>query len=112
MSDVRTRTCSQCGYDLTGLPGLEGTCPECGQFWDVMTGRGLGDLTAQGRRRSYTLLNRVRTILILAFTLCVMVCGGLASLIASNPWRPIALAGFIALVGLLAAVTSYFYEDQ
>lgn len=112
MIDPRARACSQCGYDLTGLPGLQGACPECGQFWDVMTGRGLGDLSDKGRRRSYSLLNRVRTVLVVLFTLCVLACGGLATLVASNPWRPVALAGIIAVVGVLAAVTSYVYEDD
>lgn len=112
MSDAPTRACSRCGYELTGLPGLRGTCPECGQFWDVLTGKGTGDVDARGHRRSQKLINRLRTIAIALFAVGVMICGGAASFIASNPWRPIAMAGMVAVVALLAAATSYACEDE
>lgn len=112
MADPRERNCGECGYDLTGLPGRQGSCPECGKAWDAITGRGIDQFDESGRRRAERLLNRVRTLLFALFTLGVLICGGVGTLVASNPWRPIAIAGVIALVGLLATITSYFYEDD
>lgn len=110
------RQCNKCGYDLTGTKGLHGSCPECGNFWDVLSGKGLGPAPATARRKADKLLARIRTIAIAVFSLFVLMCAGLGSYLAQNsggnPLRPLAIGGLVAGVGFLAAFASYFYEDE
>lgn len=109
----RARICGKCGYDLSGVNRLTGTCPECGNFYDAMSGRGLQREEASSHRQKMDrLVARLRTISIGAFTLCVLACGGLASQISQNPYRPLAIAGVIGGVGVLATVTSFLYEKE
>ncbi len=51
-------TCAQCGYELSGMPDDEGTCPECGaryvksvEPWDRLQRRVQGHLAARARER-------------------------------------------------------------
>lgn len=113
--DMRQKVCEQCGYELV-TRALQGTCPECGAYWDAMTGRGLqGDRAARRQRRD-RLINRLRTIALGVAALLMLSCGGFFSWLAyasgRNPWRPIAVVGVLAAVLVLAAVTSYVYEDE
>lgn len=107
MPDFQPRYCGHCGYDLTGLP-RQGTCPECGHAYDVGTGRGISD----GSRRRIQSADRLRTILVASLIPAVILVGGLLALFASRPKRVLALAGFLAGLCLLAAITSYLYEGD
>lgn len=104
-------TCSQCGYDLTGLAAGQGRCPECGQSWDRQTGQGLEQSNLSTTAHQSRRINRLRTWGLLFATAMVLTCGGLGTLIAANPLRPLAIAGILVAVLLLAALTSYVYED-
>lgn len=111
--DGRRRVCGKCGYDLAGVNRLQGACPECGNYFDVMSGKGLeSDHEHSARHKMDRLLARARTVAIGAFTLIVLALGMVASRIAVNPYRPLAIAGLIALVGALATVTSFLYERE
>ena len=103
--------CAQCGYELTGLQRY-GKCPECGSFYDMQVGTGLVSSKAERMQRTDRLLARIRTILLVLAAIAVMGCGGLATLVANNKSKPLAIAGVIAFLFLFAAVTSFVYEKQ
>ncbi len=105
------RPCSECGYDLSGL-GVRGKCPECGQVFNLLSGEGIGG-TGRGKAdRSLDLAARLRTITFGVATASVLVCGGAGSYFATNPYRPIAIAGVFAGLLAMATVTSYLYEND
>lgn len=117
MSLASGRTCSNCGYDLTGIKGLRGVCPECGGFWDVMTGKGLGAARSESRQRTDRIVARIRTASIAAFGLMILACGGFGSFLANqmgNPmyYRPLAIAAAVASVVFLGAMLSYLSERE
>ena len=99
--------CVECGYDLTGLRRRRGKCPECGTDFDVMSSGGLSAAAAARQRR---LANRVRTLTVGSFTLLVFMCGGAAGAFAQDPYGPLAIAGIVGGIGVLATLTSYLSE--
>lgn len=110
---MKDRRCSNCDYDLSGL-AARGKCPECGQFFNVLSGEGLGGKGGNRGRasRSLSFAARLRTITLALFTVAVLGCGGIASMWASNPFRPVAIACLIAGIGAMAAVASYLSEKE
>lgn len=111
MVEPPSRTCIKCGYDLGGLRGTQGTCPECGQYWNLTTGEGLADRASTRRQHAERRAARGRTVLLAVLAVCVLMCGGLGSMIAQHPLRPVVMGAIFAGLIALAAVTSYFYED-
>ena len=103
------KTCNECGYELAGL-GEHGACPECGNPYDASTGLGVATGRTRRNERGAKLVARLRTVMLLLLTLCILACGGLLSLVATNPMRPIALAVLFAVVTALATITSFLYE--
>jgi len=106
--------CAGCGYDLSGLR-VAGQCPECGKAFDKVKGEGVaggGANAGEKYRRGDRLAARLRTIFLGLAALLVMACGGLLSLGLENWPSVLAVAGLVALVLLMGAVTSYLYEDE
>ena len=106
------RPCSACGYDLSGLPP-RGRCPECGQAFNMLTGEGVADARARGKAaRSLDFAARLRTLTFAFFAVATLAAGGVGALFAANPYRPLALAAVVGAVFVMAAVTSYLYEND
>lgn len=106
----QTPFCGKCGYEMTGLP-QRGTCPECGNPYNVMAGSGLsGD--ARGERKPSKFVKHLRTISIGCAACCILICTGLASLVAASKERVVYSGLIMAGVCILGAVTSYVYEKN
>lgn len=110
MLKPETYICIRCGYELTGLQDV-GKCPECGNPYSTRAMLGV-KVPEPGYAKGERLFRRVRTIALGILALCVLSCGGLVSLFVPRPDRAWAIAGVLALVMLLAAVTSYVYEKE
>jgi len=102
--------CLRCSYDLRGLPDT-GKCPECGNPYSIRSLLGV-KVPEPGYARGERLARRIRTILIGALALSILTCSGVVSLVVSRPDRAWAIGGLLAVVCLLAAVTSYVYEKE
>lgn len=100
-----TDVCGNCGYELVGIARV-GRCPECGQPYNLVSGQGT---TA---RRVPWLLRHIRTAALVAFTLLILVCSGLLSLVADNALGLVLTGFLIAGVVLMGAVLSYMSEKQ
>jgi len=110
------RFCESCGYDLTGLSAF-GSCPECGSFYDVTTGKGITGSSSLSQRaeRGQRLMARIRTVILGLITLSILGCGGVLSWInRAEPHgdRPLVIACVIAIVAAMATVTSYVCEKD
>jgi len=115
MASEHVQHCRQCEYDLTGLP-TRGRCPECGGTYNLKTGQGVTGGPSESHRRGDRIMARIRTILLLLAIVVVMGCGGLLSWIVhqlNGKWlQPLALAGLLGVVLLMAAVLSYLNEKE
>lgn len=108
--------CSQCGYDLRGLP-RSGRCPECGQLYSTRTGEGIAPYESIGETTS-RYYRRAGTVLLLLAALVVMGIGGYSQWV--RPWLTGAaptgqpMLGGIVVGGVLglAALTSYLCEKR
>ncbi len=112
-------TCANCGYELTGL-GQVGRCPECGSFYSRRTGEGIRHASADQLWVEWLLL-RLRTVALGLAAVMVMICAGLvewarqrAGSGAGSLWhsRAIWVGAFVAVVLVVAAITSYVYEKD
>jgi predicted ATP-dependent serine protease len=111
----RPKACANCGYELVGM-GSRGSCPECGTYWNALTGENIEAGGAERRRRVGKAVDRIRTVVLVVAAGVMLVCGGLLSWAAhaagGNVLRPVVIAGIIAGLLVLAAVTSFVYEDD
>lgn len=99
--------CDHCGYDLGALRRAAGTCPECGQPYDLMRGQGVSTGGAAERhRRGDRVMTGLRTAFLALLALGLLGCGGMLSWLAKNPWPPLLTFGLFAAVAALAAVVS------
>ncbi len=105
-----TYHCLRCGYDLTGLPETS-KCPECGNPYSTRSLLGV-KVPEPGYSKGEKLFRRVRTISLVMLALTLLTCGGVTSLFVPRPERAWAIGGLLALVCILAAVTSYVYEKE
>ncbi|MFA9479133.1 hypothetical protein ACERK3_12645 [Phycisphaerales bacterium AB-hyl4] len=105
-----TDTCSNCGYELTGL-GLRGQCPECGQYFDHATHEGVGEPITPTDRTRLWLDKHLRTTTI-AVVGGLMLLAILVLMLAANIAGPTGFSIFAVLVvaWLLILVASYFEE--
>lgn len=104
------KQCSECGYELAGL-GEHGECPECGNPYDITSGLGVSTSKTRKHDRGAKVAARLRTVMLFLLMLGILACGGLMSLVATNPMRPIAIAVLFAVVTALATITSFLYEN-
>lgn len=105
-----TYHCDRCRYDLAGLPDV-GQCPECGNPYSIRAMLGVvvpEPGYAQGERWA----RRFRTLFLIVLALMMLSCGGLLSMIVPRGDRAWGVAGVLAGLLLLAALTSYVYEKD
>lgn len=102
--------CSQCDYELTGMPEI-GKCPECGNPYSTRSMLGV-KIPSSGFDKGERLFRRLRTYAFGVLALMVLTCSGLLSLIVPRPDRAWAIGGLLAVVLILMAVTSYLYEKE
>ena len=110
MPRIEDLHCSNCGYDLSGLPD-KSRCPECGQSFDVKSREGVVD-HRYSQRRAELILRRVRTISLCVAAALVVTCAGLVSLTKKSPTKALMVGAVLAVVCVLAAATSYMYEKD
>ena len=106
---MRPILCSQCKYDLTGLPG-SGTCPECGQRYWVTRGKGIHTITS-GEVRGRMLARKLRTIALLVAGLLLIIIGAALQFWAAKQNALLTGAGVGALL-LLCAGISYGLQSE
>lgn len=102
--------CGKCGYDLSGLP-VRGSCPECGQRYDTQARVGI-QRTSRRQQKADRLLRRIRTIACFLAAGVVMGCAGLLSLKAVTPGKPLVAGAFLAVLCIVAGITSFLYERE
>ena len=111
--------CEDCGYDLSGL-GMRGHCPECGRYFDTLTGEGLSTASGSGPseqaseryRRGERLVRRLGMWFMILMALGVLSCGGIFALFVDD-WRyPMATAGIVALIFGLSGLSWYLGDDS
>lgn len=105
MTRDRPVQCFRCGYELAGLAPV-GRCPECGDRYDMSTGKGIMDDRIAAVRRGDRLMRRLRTLLPAAAAVLLLVSGAIGQLAVG---RGFYVAAFFAAILALAALTSYVY---
>lgn len=102
---IKEGKCVRCGYELMGLPD-EGSCPECGQRYNLRTG--LGTHSEVPGERIDRILGRARTISLALLSIAFVACGGLLSQY-TNP-RMFACGIAFGVVTGMATLLSYLNE--
>lgn len=102
MSATTGKQCGKCGYDLTGLEA-EGLCPECGEYRDAWSGKGIASQSMVKHQRGEWV---VRLLQVLGLVFLSMSCLGLGSLYSmkASSFTPLFLTGLVALMFLVSAV--------
>lgn len=98
------QSCHHCDYDLIGLPD-KGHCPECGQAYDKHS------VYRSIQSHEPAFLRHIKWGVLAGFTLIVLLCGGVLSVKADNPWGPIAVSLFIAGISGFGAF-AYWWADR
>ncbi|MEO1237995.1 MAG: hypothetical protein AAFX76_14520, partial [Planctomycetota bacterium] len=85
-------TCSGCGYDLLGLD-RRGNCPECGQPYDMDTGRGvrLRSAAMEAHERGDRVVFLFKFWGLVGVAAVSMILGAVTALDSPKPNRPIVL---------------------
>ena len=96
--------CSKCRYELIGLPP-KGTCPECGQKYDVRRRIGVR-YRETPEERGDRIMRRVRTG-IYAFLAIASVVLGVSIHLAIKSSNALTFGFFFAVVFLILTFTSY-----
>jgi len=102
--------CSNCGYELLGLP-RQGRCPECGQYYNMLSGEGTKGTEAAEEKLSF-IFRRIRTVVLGLMTLASVGCGSCLSfyVLQNNNNKPFGISLVIGGLLLLATIASYLYE--
>lgn len=96
-------TCGKCGYELSGI-AERGACPECGQQYDLDTGKG-----THARTRPFV-TRYIKTLSLVSLAGLIVLCSGGVTLFARNPLAIVFLGLVFAGVALIGAVASYLSE--
>ena len=99
--------CAHCGYDLQGLRP-QGRCPECGQSFDVTTGRGIREVSPLSRRNEAgdAAVFWFKFGSLAGLAVVTLGIGAILALGSPMPARPLSIAGLIAgMFAFGAAVT-------
>lgn len=98
-------SCHHCDYDLIGLPD-KGTCPECGQFYDKHS------LYRAAQSREPAFVRHLKWGLLAAFTLMVLICGGVLSVKTENTLGVVVVTLIIASVSGFGAFAYWWAARQ
>ena len=98
-------SCHHCNYDLVGLPN-QGTCPECGEKYDKLS------LYRAAKAREPAFVRHIKWLTLAAFTVIVLICGGLLSLKATNTLGAIVITLIIAVVSGFGAFAYWWVERE
>ncbi|QDU34887.1 hypothetical protein KS4_29630 [Poriferisphaera corsica] len=109
MTDSSTENCENCDYELLGLPA-QGSCPECGHFYNKLTGKGIANSKRNSVQKFDRLMLRARTIALASIAVIIMLIGVILSFNSPTPGIPLFVSGIIAFVFLLATVLSFLSE--
>lgn len=104
MDKMTGKSCVHCGYELTGL-SKEGRCPECGGYYDVWKGEGIGGGLTDRNRRSDQVVKVIQT---LGLVFAALVISGIG---AVYTWKtgglgPVILCGGVSVIFLISAVVT------
>ncbi|QQE12953.1 hypothetical protein JD969_05700 [Planctomycetota bacterium] len=102
-------TCTKCQYEFTGLPE-RGKCPECGNYYDKSTGKGVGSEYRSKAQKFDRFMVRLRTIFLASIAVIILLIGMIISMNSDAAGIPIFVSGLIAFVFILAAILSYLNE--
>ena len=109
--DDAPTSCVNCGYDLQGLP-LQGRCPECGQPFDIASGRGLKSPLSERAERGDRVVLWFKVGSLAGLAVAILLIGAMMALRSPLPARPLSIAGILAAcLGFAAAVTWWTEKD-
>ena len=97
--------CHHCDYELVGLPN-RGTCPECGETYDKQS------LYRSAKTKEPAFVRHIKSLTLAAFTVMVLVCGGLLSFKATNTLGAITLTLIVAGVSGFGAFAYWWVERE
>ena len=97
------KTCSRCGYELTGLEA-EGRCPECGGYYDSWSGEGVGGGPMESVRRGDWVVRLMQSIGLLILALALIGLGVLFNR-RSGDTLPLIFLSVVAAIFLAMAVS-------
>ena len=101
--------CANCDYELIGLADC-GQCPECGAFFDLKTGKGIGCECQKKAQNHDRLVRRLKIFLPASVGVVSLVVGGLLSMFYRGSGMPIYISGAIALVFFSFTIKSLLSE--
>ena len=104
MSKMTGKLCDRCGYELTGLTE-EGRCPECGGYYDVWKGEGIGGGLVDRNRRGDQVVEVIKA-LGLVFAAIVILAIGAVYTWKTGGLGPVILTGVVSVIFLITAVVT------
>lgn len=98
-------TCHHCDYDLVGLPS-RGRCPECGELYDK------NSLYRAARTKEPAFVAHIKWLTLAAFTLMILICGGVFSIGAEKPWGVITVTLIVASISGFGTFAYWWSQRQ
>lgn len=109
--DLAPPTCGQCGYDLQGL-AMRGRCPECGQPFDVLSGRGVTTPLSQRQQRGDRAVFWFKFGALIGLAVAILFVGAMMALRSPMPTRPLSIAAILAAGLAFAAAVTWWTEGK